>query len=526
MSFDRRKLILGASATSAALWLPGPRPWAQVPTEDPFALGVASGDPAPDGFVIWTRLAPKPLEFGGGMPHRVTPVRWEVADDDGFRRIVASGDEAARPELGHSVHVEVSGLKPGVRYWYRFFSGQATSRAGTVRTTPAPGASAQRVRIGVAGCQHYEAGLYTAYQHLSREPELDAIFHYGDYIYEGPSSAGCPVSSTGAQRTRACFRSHVGEEIYSLDDYRRRYAQYKTDPDLQAAHAAAAFLPSYDDHEIDNNWAGHEDQDGTPPAVFRLRRQAAMQAWYENMPVRRSQWPLGSSVRMHRRLDYGDLLRIHVLDTRQYRSGQICNGQTDRIACRPRDDASHPSILGAAQAAWLEEGLGGGARWNLLAQQVMVMPMLYPASRAAGRSNADSWSGYPASRERLIRAITERGLTNVVIATGDVHKHHVGVLPSREGAFDSAPAATEFVCTSISSDGNGVQLPADWINLPADNPHCSLHDGRRGYQVFDIGRDVWRTDVKVVDKVTTPGGQVSTVATFAVDRHRPGGEKV
>jgi alkaline phosphatase D len=198
------------------------------------------------------------------------------------------------------------------------------------------------------------------------------------------------------------LREHVGDEIYTLDEYRRRYAQYKTDPDLQAAHASAAFLSSFDDHEVDNNWAGDDDQDATPRELFRLRRFAAMQAWYENMPVRRAQFPTAGLLRMHRRIDYGDLIRVHVLDTRQYRSGQICGAKAgDR--CLPIADPSRPSIIGPAQQAWIEEGLGNHMRWNLLAQQVMVMPLLYPPSRTAGRTNLDSWSGYPASRERLAR---------------------------------------------------------------------------------------------------------------------------
>jgi alkaline phosphatase D len=520
MMIPRRRLIQTGGLALLASAASGPV-WSQSLGADPFTLGVASGDPAPDGFVIWTRLATKPLELGGGMPSRTVPVGWEVAEDEGFSRIVATGKAPARPELGHSVHVEVEGLKPGARYWYRFSAAGETSRVGTVRTTPAASARADRLRLGVAGCQHYEAGLFTAYKHLSQEPDLDAIFHYGDYIYEGAGGKGCPVSKEAADKGRVCFREHAGGEIYSLDDYRRRYAQYKTDPDLQAAHAAAAFLSSYDDHEVDNNWAGDDDQDATPREVFRLRRAAAMQAWYENMPVRRSSFPVAGAVRMHRRIDWGDLLRVQVLDTRQFRSGQICGAKPlDR--CLPLDATPRPTILGEAQAAWLEQGLSGDQRWNLLAQQVMVMPFLYPGTRGAGRTNLDSWSGYAASRERLVAAIQARKLTNVVISTGDVHQHHAGVVPSREGAWDSPAVATEFVSTSISSGGDGVAISDEWKSVPTDNPHCKLFDARRGYQVFDIGRDVWRTDVKVVDRVTAPVGSLSTVARFAVDRRQPG----
>lgn len=509
MSLDRRALIRAAAAAALAPAYAAGSAWAGPLGADPFTLGVASGDPAPDGFVIWTRLATRPLEYGAGMPTKPVAVGWEVAEDERFARIAASGQALARPELGHSVHVEVAGLKPAWRYWYRFTVASDVSRVGTVRTAPAPGARPDRLRLGVAGCQNYEAGLYTAYGHLAREPDLDAIFHYGDYIYEGAAGKGA--------------RSHVGGELYTLDDYRRRYAQYKTDPDLQAAHAAAAFLASYDDHEVDNNWAGDEDQDGTPPELFRLRRAAALQAWYENMPVRQAQFPAATGLRMNRRLDFGDLVRVHVLDTRRYRTGQICPPKGKQLdGCRPVDDPSHPTILGEEQANWLAAGLPGRARWNLIAQQVMVMPFSYPDRPDFGPVNTDSWSGYPASREWLAATIEQLRLSNVVIATGDVHRHHAGVLPRHSQDLASAPVATEFVCTSISSGGDGAKLEPAWKDIPAQNPHCKLIDARRGYQVFDIGRDRWLTEAKVVDRVTTPGGALSTTAKFVVDPRRPG----
>ena len=513
--FDRRELLrFGAGLTLAGL---SPLDvLAQPPKEDPFTLGVAAGDPAPDGFVIWTRLATRPLEYGGGLPMRAIPVRWEVSGDEGFRHIVQSGETLARPELGHSVHVELTGLRPAARYWYRFHVGEASSRVGRARTAPAPGASPGRVRIGVAGCQNYEQGLYTAYSHLAAEEELDAVFHYGDYIYE--SRAGVACLPIGGDKT--CFRRHAGDEIYSLDDYRRRYAQYKTDPDLQAAHAVAAFIPSFDDHEVDNNWAGQADQDGTPLETFALRRAVALQAWYENMPVRRAQFPVQGAVQAHRRIEYGDLLRIHVLDTRQHRSGLICGGGKPGAPCE--QIGAPGTMLGADQETWLAEGLAQPTRWNLLAQQVMVMPFLYPASRQSGRANEDSWSGRPQARQRLVRNIQNHALTNVVIATGDVHKHHAGVLPGREGALDSPPIATEFVCTSISSGGDGYDMAPGWETVAADNPQCKLSNGRRGYQVFDIRPGAWTTDLRVVDKVSAPGGRLSTLARFTVEPGRPG----
>lgn len=517
---DRRRFLLGAGGLalfagvghSGKLWSA-----AKFPAY-PFSLGVASGDPAADGFVIWTRLAPDPLAEHAGMPMAAVPVRWEVAEDEKFAAVVRSGEGIARPELGHSVHVEVAGLKPQRPYLYRFHvEGQPASPVGRVRTTPLPGAAAARVRIGVAGCQHWEGGWYTAYQHLAREPELDAVFHYGDYIYEHAGKSNFVVDAAGQEVSR----QHAGGELYTLDDYRRRYAQYKSDADLQAAHHAAAFLSTWDDHEFDNNWAGAWDQDGTPPEVFALRRFVAMQAWYENMPVRRALFPTPQGLTLYRRVDYGRLLRVHLLDTRQYRSDQYCEPNT-KDHCRPLAEQGPATMLGQAQEQWLGQGLGGDFGWHLLAQQVMVMPFQYPASRRAGRTNLDAWSGYPDARQRLVDTIRKRGLGNVVVASGDVHKHHAGAIPERADDVLSTPVATEYVTTSIASGGDGSDIPAGWESVLAENPHTVLLSDRRGYQVFDIGRDLWRTDVVAIDEISRQGGRKSVIARLATERGKPG----
>lgn len=526
IAIDRRKFLLGAGSLAILAGLQPGRLWA-APTFQayPFALGVASGDPLPDGFVIWTRLAPEPLAENAGMPMLTVPVRWEVAEDERFDRIVRGGEALARPELGHSVHVEVDGLRSHRPYWYRFHvAGLAASAAGRARTAPQAGAAVERLRIGVAGCQHWEAGHYTAYRHLGEEAELDAVFHYGDYIYEGKGKA---VDGIVDAAGNPVVRRHAGDEIYTLHDYRRRYAQYKTDPDLQAAHAAAAFLSSWDDHEIDNNWTSSDDQDGTPPEIFALRRHAAMQAWYENMPVRRAQFPRPDGLTMHRRLDYGRLLRVHVLDTRQYRTKQRCDATLERLErpCRALDDAGDEQVIGQAQERWLAQGLDGDFGWHLLAQQVMMMPYRYPGSRPAGALNTDSWSGYPQARQRVIDLIAQRGQGNVVVATGDVHKHHVGVVPSNPDDLLSAPVATEYVATSISSGGDGSDIPETWENVLSENPHNALLSDRRGYQVFDIGPKQWRTDVVAVDRVTAPGANKRVIARLVTERGRPGVEQ-
>ncbi len=523
---ERRKFLLGAGGLALFTGLSrADRVWA-VPrfSVHPFALGVASGDPSPDGFVIWTRLAPAPLEEHGGMPMLAVPVRWEVAEDDRFNRIVRSGEELARPELGHSLHVELSGLQSARPYFYRFrVDGADASAVGTVKTAPAPGDDVRRVRLAVAGCQAYYQGWYGAYGFLAQEPDLDAVFHYGDYIYEGPAGrnkAAYPVWD--AAGNIATERDHFGDEIYTLDDYRRRYGQYKSDPDLQAAHAAAAFIMSFDDHEIDNDWGGEWDQDRTPPEVFALRKYVAMQAWYENLPVRRSMVPrAGDGVRYFRRLDYGRLLRMHVLDTRSHRTNQICN---DVLSPKCRHVPDRPSsILGMEQESWLGQGLRNEARWNLLAQQVFVMPL---KARQADGGDAptfvDKWDGYPGSRQRLAGMIAERNLTNVVIATGDAHMNAIGEVPLRDEERGGPAIATEFLATSISSNGDGGLLSSNVKRfLDADNPFLKLADNLRGYHLHEITPDAWRADVKVMDQVQRKGGQLTTRARFVVEPHAP-----
>ncbi|OAN53385.1 alkaline phosphatase D family protein [Sphingobium sp. TCM1] len=514
-NLDRRKLLVRAGGLVLFAGLsPIESAWGSPKFADyPFSLGVASGDPWPDGFVIWTRLAPSPVEQHGGMPMLGVPVRWEVAEDEHFARIVRFGEAIARPELAHSVHIEVEGLQSRRPYWYRFLvEGAEPSPVGVARTAPAAGTLPDRVRLGLAGCQSYPQGWYGAYRHLSREPDLDAIFHYGDYIYEnGRHSSIVITDGTG----KIVDRTHSSDEIYSLDDYRNRYAQYKADADLQAAHHALAFIVSFDDHEVDNNWASAFDQDGTPPEAFLLRRYAAMQAWYEHMPVRKAQFPRPNGLTMYRRLDYGRLFRMHVLDTRSYRSDQLCERQGER-ACRIHD-APDSTIMGSAQETWLGEGLRNDARWNLIAQQVRVMPMVRRAADGSPAPAAtDTWSGYPAARARLVQAITDRKLTNVVIATGDSHIHNVGVVPLRDDELDGPAAATEFLGTSITSGGDGARETATSRALMANNPHFALVNQQRGYQTFDVTPKEWRTDVKVMDQVQSPDGKLSTLTRFTV----------
>ncbi|MCE7031463.1 alkaline phosphatase D family protein [Lysobacter sp. GX 14042] len=522
---SRRQLLAGMGGLAVLAGLgPVGRVWAAPRFHaDPFSLGVAAGDPLPDGFVIWTRLAPEPLAEHGGMPSAAVPVRWEVAEDARFGSIVRTGEALARPELAHSVHVELAGLQPSRPYWYRFHvDGADTSPEGVARTAPAPGTTPDRVRIAVAGCQAYYHGWFDAYRHLAAEPELDAVFHYGDYIYEGAAGRTRAKRPIQDENGNPVNRDHVGGEIYSLDDYRRRYALYKCDPDLKAAHASVAFVSSFDDHEVDNDFAAAHDQDGTPPEVFRLRRFAAMQAWYEHMPVRPALFPRPHDrTAYYRRLDYGRLLRMHVLDTRSHRDDQPCvrPGQEN---CRTGGEAT-ASILGRAQEDWLDQGLGRDTHWNLLAQQVFVMPL--KARAPDGRELppfVDKWDGYPASRAKLVRSITSKNLTNVVIASGDAHMNAIGTVPLRDDEPDGPAVATEFLASSISSNGDGaLETPHVRRFIDGGNPHLALVNDLRGYQVHEVSADQWRTEVKAMDQVQRKGGRIRTVARFAVSPDRP-----
>ena len=509
---SRRGLLLSLVGGGASLaW---GRALAQPVFADyPFQLGVAAGDPAPDGFVIWTRLAPRPLEPGHGMPSAPMAVEWEVASDAAFAQVVRKGEAIARPELGHSVHVEVAGLSPARPYFYRFTAGRERSGVGRARTTPTLGDKVAQVRFGVVGCQAYEQGYYTAHRKVAGE-DLDFIYCYGDYIYEGRGSR--LWNSPDGPRENP--RQHFGGEIYSLDDYRRRYAQYKMDADLQASHASAAWFSVWDDHEIDNNWVQALDQDGTDPAVFRLRQQSAMQAFYENTPLRRSAFPGGSAMQIYRRARYGDLLDLNLLDTRQHRSDQPCEGRWASTCAAVRDPAAQ--VLGEAQEKWLFGALtGSDARWKVLAQQVMVMDLNRDQQGGLGY-NLDTWAGYQIPRERLLRHIRDRRIKNVVVLTGDEHQNYAGELHLDGRQPEGAAVATEFVTTSISSSGDGVDQRPDGVRNQAQNPFLKFNNAQRGYVVCDVTPERWRTEFKVLDKVTERGGALTTRATWVV----PNGE--
>jgi alkaline phosphatase D len=517
-NWDRRRFLKASGAGAAGLVF-GAGPYAARAASrprfgsTPFTLGVASGDPTPDGAVLWTRLAPDPLaEDGlGGMPPRRVPVRFEVARDERFRGVVQGGTVQARPELGHAVHVEVRGLAPGSEYFYRFRAGSEESPAGRTRTTPAVGAPAGELTFAFCSCQQYEHGYYTAYRRLAEEG-VDLVLHLGDYIYEyGPNEYVAPGGNV---------RAHNSAEITTLAAYRNRHALYRTDPDLQAAHAAAPWVVTWDDHEVENNYADEVPEKGQSPAAFVQRRAAAYQAYYEHMPLRRASVPAGPDMLLYRRVAYGDLAEFHVLDTRQYRDDQANDDGIKPPSPASEDPAR--TLMGAGQERWLLDGLvGSGARWNVLAQQVFFAQLDLGAGPGEA-FNMDAWDGYPAARERVVSAIVAGEVANPVVLTGDVHTNWASDLLRDFRDPESAVVGAEFVGTSISSGGDGADVRADTAQVLAANPHVRFFNDQRGYVRCSVTPERWRADYRVVPYVSRPGAPVFTRASFVVEADRPG----
>jgi alkaline phosphatase D len=476
----------------------------------PFKLGVASGDPLPDGFVLWTRLAPEPLT-GGGMPAESIEVAWQVATDERMSKVVARGAAVAGPELAHSVHVEVAGLEPDRWYFFQFSAAGETSPLGRARTAPRLDASPERLRFAFASCQHFEDGLYTAYEHMAKE-DLDLIVHLGDYIYEG-----------AAKLLRV--RKHVDSECESLDGYRNRHAQYKTDPHLQAAHAHCPWIVTWDDHEFDNNYAGSvSEQLKVDPVAFLERRARAYQAYYEHMPLRRAQFPEGPDMRLYRRLEFGRLANFLVLDERQYRTDQPC-GDENKPPC-PAVYDPHATLLGEPQEQWLYANLRDSpARWNVLAQQVMMARV----DRVPGEVVAysmDQWPGYEQNRQRVLKFFAESKPANPVVLTGDIHANWVNDLQVNCDDRRSPVVATEFVGTSISSGGDGAETRKDTAGVLAENPFVKFYNSERGYVSCDVTPAEWKSHYRVVEYVTRPGAPLVTRKTFVVESGRPGAQAV
>jgi len=526
---SRRTFNRMAAATGALAALPFGVAQSQVRFgSPPFQLGVASGDPSADGFVIWTRLAPEPFD-PGYLGQAIFEVTWEVAEDSAFARIAKTGVAWARPHLAHAVHVEVTGLAAGREYFYRFRLGRYESAAGRALTCPAAGAAPASMKFAFASCAHYEQGYFSGYRYMA-EDRPDLILMLGDYIYE---------DAWGDRRVRL-FNTI---EAVTLSDYRHRYTQYRTDPDLQAAHAACPWLVTWDDHEVDNDYVSlvseHELCGGDAVrASFPTRRAAAYQAWFEHMPVRPSRLRPDMAIQIYGAVDWGSLARFHVLDTRQYRSRQVCPNLPTAQRCdfekgrkilfggagggnfmNPLEPAckallADPSrtVLGAEQERWLDESLASsGAAWNLLTQNVMVMTVTEGTAESP-RHYSDAWAGYPPARERLFASLAKSRAANPVVLTGDIHSFWVNELANAAGK----PVAVELVTSSIATStyDKSAHLPL--------NPSVRYHEGNHnGYVRCELRSEALRADIVTIEDREDARTPRAVAASFEVKSGDP-----
>ncbi|MER5930484.1 alkaline phosphatase D family protein [Streptomyces sp. NPDC002054] len=504
----RRTVVLAAAATAALAPLAFAGGTAHAAENAPaFLHGVASGDPLPDGVLLWTRVTPTAEALPGSGVGPDTQVGWEVAEDKAFSRIVASGSLTASAATDHTVKADVRGLRPETVYFYRFTAGGTVSPVGRTRTTPAHDATAPGVRFGVVSCANWESGYFSAYRHLAARTDLDAILHLGDYIYE--------YQTGGYPEAKYVVRQHEPKhEITTLADYRLRHGTYKTDADLQALHAAHAIIAIWDDHEFaDDTWSGGADNH-TPGTEgdWAARAAAAKQAYFEWMPVRAS---IAGTV--YRRLRFGNLADLHLLDLRSFRSQQAKTGSGSV-------DDPERTITGRAQLDWLKAGLASSdATWKLVGTSVMISPVAFgslpahlmaPLAKLLGlpqggiAANVDQWDGYTDDRKELLGHLKDRNIRNTVFLTGDIHMAWANEVPVNMATYPgSGTAATEFVVTSVSSDNldDILHVPTNTASLAAEaairsaNWHVKWLDmDDHGYGVLDVTAERTQMDYYVV----------------------------
>ena len=498
-----RRLFVGAGA--ASLLLPASAVRAAL-TVNPLTLGIASGSPQESSVILWTRLAMSPLA-GGGMPNAIVPVRYLVCADSAMRKVVREGSFDARPEDAHSVHLKIEGLQPGREYWYRFAAGDYTSATGRTRTRSAGDATA---RLALASCQAWETGHFAAYADIAAWAP-DCVIHIGDYIYEGGiSPLGAVERKSNGDAVRFdVVRQHNSAEIVSLYDYRNRYALYRQDASLQAAHAASPWIMAMDDHEIDNNWAGDvpQDTDKQTALEFKIRKLAAFKAYWEHMPIEQPPAIAGleASLRMHGLYRFGPA-QVHLLDTRQFRSDQACGDPFIGAGCAELADPAR-TMLGQPQETWLFDALRtSAAPFNALASQTWLAPYRHAAVGAPFNGNTDQWDGYPVARQRLLDVLAT--VKNPVAVTGDWHCAAAHTLTRNPDDPKSARIGHEFSGTSISSV---CPWAGQMERSQTHNPQTSYFNGRqRGYTRFTVDKKRWTTAFRVVADVTDAASPVVT----------------
>ncbi|MFI9765555.1 alkaline phosphatase D family protein [Streptomyces sp. NPDC052415] len=530
----RRRTVVKAAAATAVL--AGPLAAAipaRAATDAPaFLHGVASGDPLPDGVLLWTRVTPVPEAIPGSGLGPDTEVRWTVATDKAFTQIVAKGSTTATAASDHTVKADIRGLTPATDYWFRFSAGDTDSPAARTRTAPAAEAAVANLRFGVVSCANWEAGHFSAYRHLAARGDLDAWLHLGDYIYE---------YGTGEYGTRdTVVRPHApAHEILTLADYRTRHGRYKTDPDLQALHATAPCVAIWDDHEIANDaWSGGaENHTEGAEGPYAARREAAKQAYFEWMPVRPA--VAGTT---YRRLRFGKLADLSLLDLRSFRSQQAALGNGSV-------DDPERTLTGRAQLDWLKAGLkSSDTTWRLVGNSVMVAPfaigslsaeLLKPLAELLGLPkeglalNTDQWDGYTDDRRELLAHLRSHSIRNTVFLTGDIHMAWANDVPVNAGTYPlSASAATEFVVTSVTSDNldDIVKVPEGTVSalasplIRAANRHVHWVDtDRHGFGVLDITAARAQMDYYVLSDRTKADATASWARSY---RTRSGTQRV
>ena len=521
--FMKQLAAAGSLAVAPGFVRPVQAAWGESSLSSPlFTLGVASGDPTNDAVVLWTRLAPDPLN-GGGMGSALAEVTWQVALDPAMHQVIRQGIATAHPDNGHAVSVNVDGLIPDSWYYYQFSHAGEKSRVGRTRTFPAPGLPAPSMRFALVSCQNFEAGYYAAYRDISMQEDLDFVVHVGDYIYEGAADPTVPAA-----------RRHNGPELSSIDDYRNRYALYRLDPHLQNAHAAFPFITTWDDHEVDNDYAGLAPEDDQTAQEFLLRRANAYQVYAETMPLRPRVQGEPGSLSVYRSLQFGDLAEFFVLDTRQMRTDQPCGGSLEVLQACPAILDPSATMVGAEQEEWLFQGLlNSRATWKVLTQQVMMMRwdlgVLLGQSAGLNVFNVDAWDGYQVARDRVMAFLGDHQIANPVVLTGDIHSSWAAELKPDFTDPSSPVTGTEFVCSSVTSRFGDANVPLVRATLPS-NPHIRFFDGRhRGYVKCTVTPESWRADFRAVLRfpslaftVPSPLLPLFNLASFQVMAGQPG----
>ena len=503
MAISRRGFLSGAAAAVLV-------PVRSLDAQEPAALGgrlflhgVASGDPLQDRVILWTRVTP-PASRSAIGPIEVT---WRVAADERFTQIVARGTTPAAPDRDFTVKVDASGLQPGRTYFYNFEAGGQQSAVGRTRTMPADGV--EHVRLAAVSCSNYPAGYFNVYRCLANRPDLDAVLHLGDYIYEFANG----VFGDGRSSGRVPL---PGGEAVTLADYRLRYATYRSDRDLQEAHRQHPFIVVWDDHEIaDNAWSGGALNHQPGQGAWSTRLAAAYRAYREWLPVREAP---GGAIQLYRSFRAGDMADIVMLDTRGLRDRPL-TGRDDRGLADARR-----TLLGARQEAWLFDELrqskSRGARWRVVGQQILFSPVT-----ASGPFSLDMWDGYPAARRRVLDFLTREQVGDLAIMTGDLHSSWALDVPADPWAGATSPAArplaVELVAPAISSPPlySDPAWPARGAMLRKLAPHLKFLDGgSNGYILLDLTRDRLQADWYFVPTVTMLTDQEMRGASFVCER--------